>query len=84
MFEELLWMRGGPQSLGLWEADLERQRGRFYLSRRKISPQVEQTASGGGNLPVTGGMQAGTQWDVCRRNFSPGQKTVTIPESIGS
>ena len=54
-------MRDGPQSLGLWEAKLERQRGRFYLSRRKLSLQVERTASGGGNLPVTGGVQAGTQ-----------------------
>lgn len=84
VFEGCLWVRGEPPSVGLWEAELERQRGRFYLSRRKTSLLVEPTASGGGDFPVTGSMQAGEQGDVCRRSFSPSQKIVMTPESLGS
>lgn len=38
-------MTGEPRSIGLWEAELERSLGRVYLDRRKISLQVELTAS---------------------------------------
>lgn len=65
MFEGLLWMGGETQSLGLCGAELERQKNRFYLNRREISLSVELIASGGGDLPVTGGVQAETQ-DVHR------------------
>ena len=58
-------MGGETQSLGLCRAELERQRNRFYLNRREISLSVELIASGGGDLPVTGGVQEETQ-DVHR------------------
>lgn len=51
------------------------------LSQQK---EVELTASGGGDFPVTGGMQARAQGDVCGRSFCPRQKTVMISESLGS
>ena len=59
MFEGLLWLGGEPQSLGLWGKNWKEEQ--ILPHRRESSLLVELIASGGGDLPVTGGVQAETQ-----------------------